>query len=249
MISRSDRLCVASLCAAVAVLLMALWSIGGLSSAVAPDTASYFTPLQAENPWGEMRHPLYGLLASWAGGNASEPGHVVLIQAILHAAAALVLYAGARAGGIGSIGALCLALAALFSQSSLFHLRLLLPEAPAITALILAFAGVLAAANSAVRLPRVGAADRVGDNAFLSVAAELPAGNLCRARAVVRAGAPERAGSSRCPRRLVVLSYRRAVFDPVRVSLANRRRLQRRFVRRVRHVGSGRLHAVAGDRR
>jgi hypothetical protein len=147
-ISRSDHLCVAGLCAAVAILLITFWLIGGLSGAVAPDTASYFTPLQAENPWGEMRHPLYGLLASWAGGNASEPGHVVFIQAILHAAAALVLYAGARAGGIGSIGALCLALAALFSQSSLLHLRLLLPEAPAITSLILAFAGVLAAANS-----------------------------------------------------------------------------------------------------
>jgi len=147
-ITPSDRLCIASLCAAVAILLTTLWLIGGLSGAAAPDTASYFTPLQAENPWGEMRHPLYGLLASWAGGNASAPGYAVLIQAILHAVAALVLYAGARAGGIGSIGALCLALAALFSQSSLYHLRLLLPEAPAITALILAFASVLAASNS-----------------------------------------------------------------------------------------------------
>ena len=149
MISRSDRLCVASLCAAAVILLIALWLMGGLSGAAAPDTASYFTPLKAESPWGEMRHPLYGVLASWAGGDASEPGHVIVIQEILHAAAALALYAGARAGGIGSIGALCLALAALFSQAGLFQLRLLLPEAPAITALILAFAGVLAAANAA----------------------------------------------------------------------------------------------------
>ena len=147
-ISLSDRLCVASLCAAVAVLLVALWLIGGLSGAVAPDTASYFTPLQDDNLWGEMRHPLYGFLARWLGGSASEPGRVALVQALLHAAAALALYAGARAGGISSIGALCLGLAALFSQSSLYHLRLLLPESPAITALILAFAGVLAAANS-----------------------------------------------------------------------------------------------------
>ena len=95
-----------------------------------------------------MRHPLYGLLASWLGGSASAPGHVALIQALLHAAAALALFAGARTGGIGSIGALCLGLAALFSQSGLYHLRLLLPESPAITALIFAFAGVLAAANS-----------------------------------------------------------------------------------------------------
>ena len=148
MISPSDRLCVASLCASIAVLLIALWLIGGLSGAAAPDTASYFVPLQDDNLWGEMRHPLYGLLATWLGGSANEPGHVALIQALLHAAAALALYAGARAGGISSIGALCLGLAALFSQSSLYHLRLLLPESPAIAALILAFAGVLAAANS-----------------------------------------------------------------------------------------------------
>ncbi len=148
MISQSDRLCIAALCAAIAILSVILWAIGGLAGAAAPDTASYFTPLQGDNPWGEMRYPLYGLLASWLGASASEPGHVALIQGLLHAAAALALYAGARAGGIASIGALCLSLAALLSQSSLYHLRLLLPEAPAITALVLAFAGVLAAANS-----------------------------------------------------------------------------------------------------
>ena len=248
MISQSDRLCVASLCAAIAVLLITLWSIGGLSSAVAPDTASYFAPLQAANPWGEMRHPLYGLLASWAGASAGEPGQAVLIQAILHAAATLALYGGARAGGIGSIGALCLALAALFSQSAVYHLRLLLPEAPAITALILRLRGRTGGRKFGVRVPRVGAANRVRDNAFLSVAAELPAGNLRGPPVVVRAGAPERAGSSRCPRRLVVLSYRSAVFDPVRVSLAERGGLQCGFIRRIPDVGCGRLHAVARDR-
>ena len=90
-ISLSDRLCVAILCAVVAILLVVLWLIGGLAAAAAPDTASYFMPLQDDNLWGEMRHPLYGLLASWLGGSASAPGHVALIQALLHAAAALAL--------------------------------------------------------------------------------------------------------------------------------------------------------------
>jgi len=147
-IARSDRLCLAILCAAIAVLLVTLWAIGALSGAIVPDTASYFFPLQFNDLWGEMRHPLYGWLASTLGASASAPGHVAAMQSVLQVAAAVALYAGARAGGIGSIGALCLSLAALFSQSGLYHLRLVLPEAPAITCLIFAFAGVLASANS-----------------------------------------------------------------------------------------------------
>jgi hypothetical protein len=149
-IARSDRVCVALLCAAVAALLVTLWTMGALSGAIAPDTASYFFPLQRHDLWGEIRHPLYGVLASLFGGSANQPGHIVLIQGLLHAVAALVLYVGARVGGLSSIGALCLSLAALFSQSALYHLRLLLPESPAISFLIFAFAGVLAAANSAL---------------------------------------------------------------------------------------------------
>jgi hypothetical protein len=148
-IARSDRLCFAILCATVAVLLPILWAFGELSGAMAPDSLSYLDAFQSNNPWGEVRHPLYGLLVASLGGSAGVPGRIVLVQGILHAAAALALYAGARAGGVGSVGALCLGLAVLLSQSGLYHLRLLLPESPAITLLIFAFAGVLAAANSA----------------------------------------------------------------------------------------------------
>ncbi len=148
MIARSDRFYFALLCAAVAVLLAMLWATGALSGAITPDTGSYLVSARSNNRWGEIRHPGYGLLVSWLGGSAGEPGHIVLIQGILHAMAAMALYAGARAGGIGGAGALCLSFAALFSQSGLFHLRLLLPESLAITLLIFAFAGVLAASNS-----------------------------------------------------------------------------------------------------
>lgn len=148
--ARSDRFCLVILGVAIAALLGALGAIGALSGAVAPDTASYFVPLHSGDLWGEMRHPLYGGFATALGGSATEAGHVALLQGLLHAAAALALYAGARAGGFGGIGALCLALAAMFSQSGIYHLHLVLPEAPAISALIFAFAGALAAAHSPV---------------------------------------------------------------------------------------------------
>lgn len=148
MIARPDRLCVAILGAGGAVLLLILWAVGGPTGAMAPDTPNYLGAFQSNTPWGEMRHPLYGMLVSWLGGGADRPGHIVLIQGLGHAAAPLTLYAGARKGGIGVAGALCLGLAALFSQSGLYHLRLLLPESPAIISLTFALAGVLAAANS-----------------------------------------------------------------------------------------------------
>jgi hypothetical protein len=147
--SKFDRIAFVILCIAVVLLMIVLSIIGAFSGKIARDTASYFAPLASNNPWGEWRHPLYGTVASWFGGNSTTAGNVALAQGILHVAAALVIYAGARAGGIGSVGALCLSLAALFSQSGLFHLGFLLPESPAISFLLLAFAGTLAASRSA----------------------------------------------------------------------------------------------------
>lgn len=148
-IGRSDWLSLAILCAAAAILLAMLWAIGALSGTVAPDTASYFSFIQSHSLWDGIRHPAYGMLAGWFGSSASEPGHIALLQGLMQAVAPVFLYAGARVGGVGSVGALCLAIAALLSQSGLYHLRLLLPESLAITSLIFAFAGALAASNSA----------------------------------------------------------------------------------------------------
>lgn len=149
-VGKRDRIALSILCIAVVLLVIVLSIIGTFSGKIARDTASYFTPLTSNNPWGEWRHPLYGMVASWFGGSPTAAGNVVLAQGILHAVAALALYAGARAGGIGSVGALCLGLAALFSQSALLHLGLLLPESPAIAFLLLAFAGTLVASRSAI---------------------------------------------------------------------------------------------------
>jgi len=146
--SKFDRIAFLILCVAIVLLMIVLSIIGTFSGKVARDTASYFAPLASNNPWGEWRHPLYGTVASWFGGSPTTAGNVALAQGILHVAATLAIYLGARAGRIGSVGALCLSLAALFSQSGLFHLSFLLPESPAISFLLFAFAGTLAATRS-----------------------------------------------------------------------------------------------------
>jgi hypothetical protein len=136
-----------ALCGVAAALLLTMAMLGMLSGGISPDTDSYFITETSSNPWGEIRHPLYGRLASWLGGSAISPGYVVLGQALLHAAAILVFYLGVRAADVGRVGAFVLAVVALFSQSSLYHLRLVLPEAPAIAFLLVAFGGTLAASH------------------------------------------------------------------------------------------------------
>ena len=140
-----------ALCGVAAALLMIMGMLGMLSSGVTLDTPSYFVPAASSNPWGEMRHPLYGGLAAWLGGSASAPGHVALAQGLLHVIASLILYIGARAGNVGRAGALALAGVALLSQSGLYHLRLLVPEAPAIACLLIAFGCALAASRPGSR--------------------------------------------------------------------------------------------------
>jgi hypothetical protein len=136
-----------ALCGVAAALPLTIGMLGMLSGGIAPDTASYFITETSSNPWGEMRHPLYARLASWLGGSATSPGYVAIGQALLHAAATLVFYLGVRAADVGRVAAFVLAIVVLFSQSSLYHLRLVLPEAPAIAFLLVAFAGTLAASH------------------------------------------------------------------------------------------------------
>jgi hypothetical protein len=143
-----SRISFSIVCVSVGVLMILLWSMGGLAGKIAPDTASYFVTVDSSNPWGEMRHPLYGAVATWLGATSTTPGRVALVQSILHVVAALAIYVGASFAGSSRAGALCICLAALFSQSGLFHLRLLVPESAAVSFLLLAFAGILAASRS-----------------------------------------------------------------------------------------------------
>lgn len=141
-----DRWLIA-LAAAAAVLAIALWACGLTAAAPAPDTAGYFIGIPADL-WGTRRHPLYGFMALLFGAGPERPGLMGEIQVALHMASAFALYFGAQAGGIGRRGAFFLAIAALFSQSALLHVGLLLPETPAISMLTIAFAATLAASRS-----------------------------------------------------------------------------------------------------
>lgn len=132
---------------ALAVLGLS-WATGTLTGQAAPDTAGYLATATSPDRWGGARHPLYGTLALWLGATAEATGHVALAQAVLHGVAALTVYAGARLAGLGMISAALLSASALLAQSAFFHVRLLVPEAPATAFLLLAFAGALGASRS-----------------------------------------------------------------------------------------------------
>jgi hypothetical protein len=136
------------LIAEAAILLAVLAASGALAGSLSPDTQSYFAAAASPNPWGEPRHPLYGWLADLAGGSATGVGLVAGVQAVLHVVAVLVLYAGARFAGVGRIATFALATAALLSQSDLYHVRLVIPEAPANACLLAALGLTLAATRS-----------------------------------------------------------------------------------------------------
>jgi hypothetical protein len=132
---------------AIAVcLIAALWALGLLTAQAAPDTAGYFASASGDL-WGSPRNPLYGWAARLLGAGPDSSGIVGVVQVALLVVAAFLLYFGAQAGGIGRAGAFFLAAAGLLSQSGLFHARLLVPEAPAISLLMMAFAGTLAASR------------------------------------------------------------------------------------------------------
>jgi hypothetical protein len=127
-------------------LIVALWTLGMLTARPAPDTAGYFASLSTDM-WGTTRHPLYGMAAHLLGAGPDRPGAVGQVQIALLVVAAFTLYFGAQAGGIGRCGAFFLALAGLLSQSALLQVGLLIPEAPGISMLMMAFAGTLAASR------------------------------------------------------------------------------------------------------
>jgi hypothetical protein len=136
------------LCGEVVILAVVLIAIGATAGLPAQDTPGYFVAAASDQPFGEMRHPGYGFLASQLGASATAGGSAALAQGLLHVVAPLILYAGARCGGVGAAGSFALASAALFAQSGLYHLRLLLPESWANSCLLIAFAAALAASGS-----------------------------------------------------------------------------------------------------
>jgi hypothetical protein len=131
--------------AVAAVLTGGLVALGWFVPATFPDSSGYVLAAQSDNPWGEVRHPLYGWLLGALEGH--WPGHaaVPLLQYGAHVLAALLLYACSRTAGMARGAALALALAAVLSQCLLIWGRAVLPEMLSVSLLVVAFAAVLAA--------------------------------------------------------------------------------------------------------
>jgi hypothetical protein len=159
-------------------LVVTLWALGMVTAHSAPDTVGYFDSASGDT-WGSPRNPLYGFAARLLGAGPDTGGIVGACQVSLLLAAVFLLYFGAQAGGIGRAGAFFLAVAGLLSQSGLFHVRLLLPETPAISMLMIAFAGVLAASHERAAFFALRRANRLGYRGCLFAAAKFFAGDFC----------------------------------------------------------------------
>jgi hypothetical protein len=130
-----------------AALAAALFALNWFQPASFPDTGRYVFAAQSANPWGDVRHPLYGwllmLLERAGGGQALVPA----IQFGVHILAAAVLYAACRVAGMDRSAALSLGLAAVLSQCLVIWGRAVLPEMLSVSLLLIAMAAVVAAAQ------------------------------------------------------------------------------------------------------
>jgi hypothetical protein len=132
-------------------LLIVLAATGWFAGAVASDTETYRVALVWPGAFAELRHPLYGLLLRLFDPIESHLMAIAISQTACHVIAVAVLFGEARRFGLGNPASFALAAAALVSQSFLFHGRLVLPEAPAVSAMLIAFAATLRWAGSATR--------------------------------------------------------------------------------------------------
>jgi Dolichyl-phosphate-mannose-protein mannosyltransferase len=130
-----------------AALAAALFALNWFQPANFPDTGSYVLAAQSANPWGEVRHPLYGwllmLLERAGGGQTLVPA----IQYGVHVVAVSALYAACRSAGMERSAALALGLAAILSQCLVIWGRAVLPEMLSVSLLLAAMAAVIAAAQ------------------------------------------------------------------------------------------------------
>jgi hypothetical protein len=138
-----------ALAAEAVLLVVALTASGVWSGEVTPDTDTYFLWRKHDDLWGTYRHPGYGWFASWFGASADAAGWIAFPQALLHVAAPFVLYLGARHAGIGPMGAFSLSSAAMLSQANFLAVGQVMPESPAVSLMLMAFGGALAATASA----------------------------------------------------------------------------------------------------
>jgi len=121
---------------------------GWLAGETAPDTSGYFFDLHWPSLWEQQRHPLYSVMVSIFGPYERATRAIATVQLALHFLSCILLYCGASSAGIGKTGAFSLTVSGMMAQVVVQYGRLVAPESPAISFLILAFAGTLAATTS-----------------------------------------------------------------------------------------------------
>ena len=127
----------------IATEMIVLAVAGWFSGDVSQDTQSYRVVLIWPGIFAEMRHPLYGLLLNLFDPIENHLTAIAISQTVFHVAAVMILFREARRYGLTGAASFALAAAAMLSQSFLFHGRQALPEAPAISVMLIAFAAVL----------------------------------------------------------------------------------------------------------
>jgi hypothetical protein len=141
-----------------AAMLIVLAATGWFAGTAAPDIQSYRTALTWPGAFAELRYPLYGLFLRLFDSVerplmaiANPLMAIAISQTALHVVAVAVLFREARRYGLGGAASVALAAAALVAQSFLIYGRQAIPEAPAISAMLVAFAAMLRWAGSAKR--------------------------------------------------------------------------------------------------
>jgi hypothetical protein len=127
---------------AIALYAALLGLFGWFSGGALPDTPTYIAALSSENVWGATRHPLYGWFLSAVGLPETGYPTVAVLHFMLHALSVIVLERALR-GWVSAKSAAAVALSVLIAQSVLLNGRYAIPEAPAISFLVLGFATLL----------------------------------------------------------------------------------------------------------
>ena len=143
-IDRRDWLIVVS---SSAGFVAALWVLGWASPWITPDTMNYLAVAPYPEFYSQQRLPFYGWLVAVLVGEKASFAAVLWLQLLLHTLAAAILYLSIRRLNAGRAAAIALFLAALLSQGFLIFGRAIVPEALAVSLMLIAMSATLLAVS------------------------------------------------------------------------------------------------------
>jgi hypothetical protein len=134
---------------AALLLILVLWAGGWTSPWITLDTSGYLDVRPHPDFYFAQRLPFYGWLVATLAGAKLDYALVIWLHILVHAIAAVSLFASMRALGAAHATAMALFLAALCSQSFLIYGRGIAPESLAISFSLIAISATLAATRNA----------------------------------------------------------------------------------------------------